>query len=103
MNNPNIHIRGFKCFIDSQFELNKITLLTGANASGKSSVIQALLLLKSASDSVEPLSLIDLIDRRYAFDFGESDLLINNELKTDEVSISILGEGTMTFDGGTSE
>ena len=100
MNKEYIHISGFKCFADNQFELNKITLLTGANASGKSSVIQALLLLKSAAaaDSISPQ--INLVDHQYAFDFGEVDLLINNELKTDEVSISILNQGTVTFNGG---
>lgn len=100
MNNPCIHISGFKCFTDSQFELNKITLLTGANASGKSSVIQALLLLKSASVTDQSSSQIDIIDPQYAFDFGGADLLINNELKTDEVIISIPNRGSLTFNGG---
>lgn len=39
-------IEGFKCFLKSDFELKKITVLTGANGSGKSSVIQSMLLLR---------------------------------------------------------
>lgn len=41
-------IAGFKCFEDKYFELKDITVLTGSNGTGKSSFIQALLLLRSA-------------------------------------------------------
>lgn len=94
-----LNINGFKCFRNSSFELNNLTLLTGANASGKSSVIQALLLLKLASDSVESPSLLNLKEPRYAFDFGNPDSLINNELEGDEVSISLSNGITIVFDG----
>ena len=103
MNKLNLRISGFKCFADSTFELNNITLLTGANASGKSSVIQALLLLEVASESKETLSLLDLVDPRYAFDFGNPDSLINNELKTDEVNISLSDGIAIGFNGGKQE
>ena len=43
MDKLNLNINGFKCFVDKHFELSNMTLLTGANASGKSSVVQALL------------------------------------------------------------
>ena len=47
MNKLNLSIEGYKCFNEeTTFELNDITLLTGANSAGKSSVIQSLLLLK---------------------------------------------------------
>lgn len=37
-----LNIDGFKCFKeDTSFELNNITLLTGANSVGKSSVVQS--------------------------------------------------------------
>lgn len=39
-----INIKNFKCFQEKDIELNNMTILAGANASGKSSVIQALLL-----------------------------------------------------------
>ncbi len=39
-------ISGFKCFLDAEFGLNKVTVLTGNNGSGKSSVIQSILLLR---------------------------------------------------------
>lgn len=103
MNKLKINIKGFKCFVDSTFELNKITLLTGANASGKSSVIQALLLLQDASESGESLTLLNLEDSRYAFDFGIPDSLINNELKSDEVIIALPDGIALGFNGGKQE
>lgn len=41
-------ISGFKCFSNNEFELRKLTLLTGSNGTGKSSLIQALLLIRLA-------------------------------------------------------
>ena len=103
MEKLNITIKGFKCFADNTFELNKITLLTGANASGKSSVVQALLLLKDASEGDGSLSLLSLDDPRYAFDFGSADSLINNELRDDEVTIALSDDIVMGFSGGEQE
>lgn len=99
MEKLDIDIRGFKCFTEKHLEMNKMTLLTGANASGKSSVIQALLLLKAASESDEQQTLLSLEDPQYAFDFGSADSLINNEWKADEVTITIQGNATMVFSG----
>ncbi|HEY0735920.1 MAG TPA: AAA family ATPase, partial [Herpetosiphonaceae bacterium] len=41
-------LHNFKCFADEQIRFAPLTLLVGANASGKSSVIQALLLLRQS-------------------------------------------------------
>lgn len=43
-----LHIKNFKCFENQRFELGNLTLLTGLNGTGKSSVIQALLLLRQS-------------------------------------------------------
>ena len=40
-----LRIAGFKCFKDIKLELNNLTLFTGVNSAGKSSAIQAILLL----------------------------------------------------------
>ena len=103
MNKLDIKIKGFKCFVESNIDLNNITLLTGANASGKSSVVQAILLLKDACDGKVSYPILDLEDPRYAFDFGSPDSLINNETKSDEVSISINGDVTLNFSGEEQE
>jgi predicted ATPase len=44
----NIHIKNFKAISNSSFPLGKITLFAGLNAVGKSSVIQAFLLLRQS-------------------------------------------------------
>ena len=44
-------IKNFKCFVDNTFAMNKLTIFTGVNAAGKSSVIQSLLLFHAALKS----------------------------------------------------
>ncbi len=43
-----LRLHNFKCFADQTVRLGPLTLLVGANASGKSSVVQALLLLRQS-------------------------------------------------------
>ncbi len=48
-----LHIKGFKSIVDKSVSLNKLTLLTGLNSSGKSSVIQALRILDHQARGLE--------------------------------------------------
>lgn len=78
MNKLNLNIDGFKCFKeDTHFEFNNITLLTGANSVGKSSVVQSLLLLKKISQGslsdADSLIELDLNDEKYALELGTYD------------------------------
>lgn len=52
-------LHNFKCFVDLQLEIGPLTLLTGLNGMGKSSVIQSLLLLRQShqQDFLNPISL----------------------------------------------
>lgn len=43
-----ITLQNFKCFTEQSFKLNQMTVLAGANATGKSSVIQSILLQEEA-------------------------------------------------------
>ena len=43
-----IYLKNFKCFSEQRFDLAPLTLLTGLNGMGKSSIIQALLLLRQS-------------------------------------------------------
>jgi predicted ATPase len=45
-----LRLQNFKCFADAALPLGALTLLTGLNGAGKSSVIQALLLLRQSHD-----------------------------------------------------
>ena len=53
-----MRIHGFKCFDAAKIDLRRITLFTGTNSSGKSSAIQAFLLLchNAAGGSSSPLN-----------------------------------------------
>ena len=46
-----ITLIGFKSFLNRKLNLNQLTVLTGINSSGKSSIIQALLILEKAKRS----------------------------------------------------
>jgi len=41
-----IHLTNFKCFQQQTVDFKQMTLLTGVNSAGKSTVIQSLLLLQ---------------------------------------------------------
>lgn len=46
----NIELIGFKSFVSEIIDLNRLTVLTGLNSSGKSSVIQAILMLQKVAN-----------------------------------------------------
>lgn len=43
-----LRLQNYKCFEDQRLDLNALTLLSGLNGTGKSSVIQSLLLLRQS-------------------------------------------------------
>ncbi|HHQ6558687.1 TPA: AAA family ATPase [Serratia fonticola] len=49
-----ITIKSFKSFIDSTIKLNNLTILTGLNNSGKSSIIQAIRMCLLCNDNLSP-------------------------------------------------
>lgn len=90
MDKIRIHLENFKCFEDNIFYLNNITFLTGANAAGKSSLIQALLLADSAlTESSKEKVIIPLNNPQRALDLGKVDNLINEAKGEDKVCIKI--------------
>ncbi|HGZ6487345.1 TPA: AAA family ATPase [Vibrio parahaemolyticus] len=66
-------LAGFKRFESNEFELKNITLLTGMNGAGKSSLIQGLLLAKQASLSEGTVPL----DSSYGVDLGTASSVLN--------------------------
>ena len=97
MDKLKLTIDGYKCFEKkSEFNLNNITLLTGANSSGKSSVIQSLLLAKIISETnVEDINLgivpISLMNKKYSLELGNYDDIINRQTKTGNIEFSLSG------------
>ncbi|ODS04741.1 AAA family ATPase [Vibrio scophthalmi] len=69
----NIKLDGFKRFESNEFELKNITLLTGMNGAGKSSLIQGMILAKQASLSSGTVPL----DSSYGVDLGTASSVLN--------------------------
>lgn len=96
-----LQLKNFKCFDDLSFTLGDLTLITGENGAGKSSIIQALLLLRQSNDDkvVDLHKQVringDLIDlgsadaMRYALsETGDIDIILSNE-KQEKLAFSI--------------
>lgn len=71
-----IYLKGFKSFYDTIIPINRLTVLTGLNSSGKSSVIQALRMLEKSARNLENFllpnygSLVELKSRFVKDDFS---------------------------------
>jgi predicted ATPase len=91
-----LEINGFKSFVADTVDLGHLTLLTGLNSSGKSSVIQALLLLEKAAKKeaifLEGHGHISEAQNRYSVDGIELSAFFD-----DEASVSIREEETMIY------
>lgn len=68
-----LKLEGFKRFKSNEFNFKNITLLTGMNGAGKSSLIQGLLLIKQASSSDNTIPL----DSSYGVDLGTASSVLN--------------------------
>lgn len=80
MEKLDFYIDGFKCHLDTHLELNNMTLLTGANASGKSSIIQALLLMREACEQKQKdrkTALLELNLKHFSLELGSIEDIIN--------------------------
>lgn len=80
-----LELTRFKCFASQRIPLSAATVLTGLNGMGKSSVIQALLLLRQSARTgmLRPPDVLG----------GQSGLLLNGELTRLGTSADILYEG----------
>ena len=86
----NIVLKDFKIHSNLDIELGNMTILTGQNGMGKSSVIQALLLLRQSHTGVYPMEGLnlkgDLVDLGVANDVecrSCNDIVLNIKLKED--------------------
>ncbi|MEO2126846.1 MAG: DUF3696 domain-containing protein [Christiangramia sp.] len=81
-----IKIKDFKCFSDVSIELGEISLFSGTNSSGKSSAIQALLLVENAiKNSSSPLN-------SHWLNIGTYDEARNFVTRADFFSIEIIND-----------
>ncbi len=85
-------LRNFKAFGDKEQKasMSKITLIYGPNSGGKSSIIQALLMLKQSLDSEQDSGRRELVPRGEYVDLGSfSALLHKHAIANRELGISI--------------
>jgi len=71
----NIKLKYFKSFTIEDIQLKNLTLLTGLNSSGKSSIIQAIRIMKNAVDKIENI----LLEGHGTFDENKNKASKNKE------------------------
>ena len=81
-----ISLKNFKCFREMDIKLSKITLLTGANSSGKSSLLYGILAALQSKDFPFYLSPNGKYVKMGDFDEISFKHLINNKI---EINISV--------------
>lgn len=88
-----IKVKNFKSLKDVDIELSNITLLTGVNSSGKSSLIQTLLLLKQNEDKFFSLrgNKVVNINDRYVKLGNKKDILFENAFQ-ENIEITIFSD-----------
>lgn len=92
-----IEIENFKCFLNVSIPLNKLTILSGANAVGKSSLIQALLLIRQTIDKFSTeenknvmIGKLEIpLNGEYCLNLGNSSQVISSNAQKNEISFKI--------------
>ncbi len=90
-----LQIKNFKCFPDNEIPLNKLTVFAGANGSGKSTAIQALLLLRQTVDRLkfhgikEDLPVRVMLNESYKLNLGNSKDVTCVRTDSDQIDLII--------------
>lgn len=82
-----IKLKNFKCFEDIEFELGNVNLLAGSNGCGKSSFIQALLLLRQSIERDKDLQSLELYG--HYINLGLAKDIIYEDAKNNELKIEL--------------
>ncbi|MDR0706195.1 MAG: AAA family ATPase, partial [Planctomycetaceae bacterium] len=99
-NHMKFTIKNFKCFIDTKISMNRLTVLTGVNGSGKSSFIQSILLLRQlvafAKDNpkgdIPDYSI--LLNEQYLLALGDSSDILSNNASDNNISFAFVNDKT---------
>jgi predicted ATPase len=87
-------IRHFKCFADTELALRPLTVLTGLNGAGKSTVLQALLLGRQAATARNTGTV--KLNGPYGLNLGEAHELLHPSAERPEFGLSFLDGSTRT-------
>lgn len=82
-----VELKNFKCFDEMQIDLKNVNIFTGVNGVGKSTVIQALLLLRQSSLADKENSRLQL-NGRYV-EMGNSQDVVYDKAQDDVVEINL--------------
>lgn len=90
MDNIKLKLKNFKCFQEAEIDLNNLTVLLGANATGKSSIIQSLVLYLKAVNSASSAgdATISLYDD-FGYDMGVIENLIYKRATDFNIKITV--------------
>lgn len=122
-------IKNFKCFVDQNVELSKLTVLAGSNGVGKSTIIQSMLLIRQTIDVMEhhfsaiiekwidgiikkketetnsAINAKILLNHEYLLQLGNSKEILNSKSKSNQISLTIKskhGEVEFGYDASIS-
>jgi len=96
-----IKIQNFKCFQEKEIHLNQLTILAGANAVGKSTLIQSLLLIRQTYDILSHEKKISpkknpsfsiLLNGPYNLNLGNSAQVIASNASSNEITFTLNSE-----------
>lgn len=85
-------IRNFKCFLSLDLEFLPLTVLTGINGTGKSTVIQALLLTRQANE--HRADKVVQLNGPYGLSLGEAQDVLHPDARRPNIDIRIGDHGT---------
>lgn len=85
-----LELQNFKCFEKTAIKCSPLTVLCGVNSCGKSSVIQAILLLEETCCST---GTIDLMNMRHGTALYSFDEILYDDAEDDKIHIGITVEG----------
>jgi predicted ATPase len=92
-----ITIKNFKCFLDNSISFNGLTVLAGSNAVGKSTIIQALLLMRQTIDKLKmdhkPFDFDIQLNGEYLLNLGNSSQVLSSAATSEEI-IFVLNDKT---------
>ena len=91
-------LHNFKCFRNQRIQLNQLTAFLGTNGVGKSSVIQALLLLKATLDGKHGVRDIVPLNGPYGLALGTSTDVMTQDVDEGFVRLALLDENVTKFE-----
>lgn len=90
-------LENFKSHRNREINFKKYTILIGPNSSGKTSILQALLILKS---TLEKKPHAGLVTRTDSYDFGEFKDIVSFGKISETLSIHVIGKKLVSTDSG---